>query len=317
MNYEEKAKAYDKALEAMKDCEPDKDGYVTIRPCDIFHELAESEDERIRKWLIGYFNQYIIDGMPQVFGNGLNIKDVLAWLEKPGKEEYALKSFKDEDVRKFMQYIEKEAKAYEFNLPNRGYDIYAFAKDLLIWLEKQGKKFAIYDVETYNSANQKAWDNYEQFQYKVSPLTSKEIYDNGFHDGYQFGIHEEKPYKWTTHDECVRKEAISCLKSWKNIIPIEFNEDYKNILIWLENELSTHIEKQGEKESINTTMQEKAEIDGAFTDMMLGKKWSTRDEMMSDNCIRFLKLQMNHHASTCEIEGCIDWLKQLKQRMEG
>ena len=56
------------------------------------------------------------------------------------KEAYALKSSKDEDVRKFMQYIEKEARAYDLNLPNRSYDIYAFAKDILIWLEKQGEK---------------------------------------------------------------------------------------------------------------------------------------------------------------------------------
>lgn len=48
-------------------------------------------------------------------------------------------SFKDEDVHKFMQYIEKLAKDYELNLPNRSYDIYAFAKDLLVWLEKQGE----------------------------------------------------------------------------------------------------------------------------------------------------------------------------------
>lgn len=45
-------------------------------------ELTESKDERIRKWLIGYFNQYTIDGMPVVFGNDLNVKDVIAWLER-------------------------------------------------------------------------------------------------------------------------------------------------------------------------------------------------------------------------------------------
>ena len=67
-------------------------------------------------------------------------RDTIASLEEQSKEEYGLKSFKEEDVRKFMQYIEKQAKAYEFNLPNRSYDIYAFAKDLLVWLEKQGKK---------------------------------------------------------------------------------------------------------------------------------------------------------------------------------
>ena len=67
-------------------------------------------------------------------------RDTIASLEEQSKKEYRLKSSKDEDVRKFMQYIEKQAKVYEFNLPNRCYDIYAFAKDLLVWLEKQGKK---------------------------------------------------------------------------------------------------------------------------------------------------------------------------------
>ena len=46
---------------------------------------------------------------------------------------------KKENVLKFMQYIEKLAKVYEFNIPYGSYDIYAFAKDLLDWLEKQGE----------------------------------------------------------------------------------------------------------------------------------------------------------------------------------
>lgn len=75
-------------------------------------------------------------------------RDTIAWLEESGKKEYRLKSFKDEDVRKFIQYIEKQAKAYEFNLPNRSYDIYAFAKDLLVWLEKQGKQEELQVYET-------------------------------------------------------------------------------------------------------------------------------------------------------------------------
>ena len=129
MDYE---KLYKNALEAMEDCIPNKDGYVTVRPCDIFPELAESEDERIRKELIKETKSSEV----RLFETVTNEK-FIAWLEKQGKKECTLKSSKDEDVRKFMQYIEKEAKAYEFNLPNRGYDIYAFAKDILAWLEKQ------------------------------------------------------------------------------------------------------------------------------------------------------------------------------------
>ena len=105
---------------------------------ELFPELAESKDERIRKELIKFVKVNIPDE-----------ERYIAWLEKQGKEEYALKSFKHEDVYKFMQYIEKEAKAYEFNLPNRGYDIYAFAKDILVWLEKQGESIKIKKGKNY------------------------------------------------------------------------------------------------------------------------------------------------------------------------
>jgi len=41
-------------------------------------ELKESKDERIRKWLIEYFN----DGIEILFNDDLKIGDILAWLEK-------------------------------------------------------------------------------------------------------------------------------------------------------------------------------------------------------------------------------------------
>jgi 5-methylcytosine-specific restriction endonuclease McrBC regulatory subunit McrC len=45
----------------------------------IFPELHESEDERIRKGLINYFNDFTLP----TFG-GLDPKKILAWLEKQG-----------------------------------------------------------------------------------------------------------------------------------------------------------------------------------------------------------------------------------------
>lgn len=136
LSIEKKAKRYDETLEQLKGLiegtREDKCAIMEEDIIDIFPELKESEDEKIRKGIIELVKQSseILDKKNQ--------ERMLAWLDKQGKEEYALKSFKDEDVRKFMQYIEKEAKAYEFNLPNRSYDIYAFAKDILYWLEKQG-----------------------------------------------------------------------------------------------------------------------------------------------------------------------------------
>ena len=85
MNYEEKYKEVFFSVRQEHNTTKDVERKQWLEK--LFPELKESEDEKIRKWLIGYFNQYIIDDMPQVFGNGLNVKDVLAWLEKQGEQK--------------------------------------------------------------------------------------------------------------------------------------------------------------------------------------------------------------------------------------
>ena len=140
MTDKEKAKAYDEALKKASAAHKDDDRHLKATLERIFPELKESEDEKIKKAIIEFFESEDDNATYSL----VRKKDIIAWLEKQGKEEYGgLKSFKDEDVCKFMQYIEKLAKAYELNLPNRSYDIYAFAKDLLVWLEKQGEKASL------------------------------------------------------------------------------------------------------------------------------------------------------------------------------
>ena len=140
MGNKEKVKAYGEDIERTN---KSYDNEITE---EIFPELKENKDERIKKAIIEFFESEDDNTTYSL----VRKKDIIAWLEKQGKEEYALKSFKDEDVRKFMQYIEKQAKAYEFNLPNRSYDIYAFAKALLVWLENQGEKAP-------SQTNERAW----------------------------------------------------------------------------------------------------------------------------------------------------------------
>ena len=53
---------------------------------EIFADLYESEDEKIRKWLIGYFHQYKEDGMEK-YANGLKVESIIAWLEKQGEKK--------------------------------------------------------------------------------------------------------------------------------------------------------------------------------------------------------------------------------------
>ena len=78
LSIEEKAKAYDEAREKIAV------RFGTNVAEEIFSEFEESEDERIRKGLINYFNHH---------KNGINIfygikgDDILAWLEKQGEPQ--------------------------------------------------------------------------------------------------------------------------------------------------------------------------------------------------------------------------------------
>ena len=151
MTEKEKVKAYDEALKKASAAHKDDDRHLKATLERIFPELKESEDEKMINFII---NELTCLRATDEKGSDRyeEITNAITWLEKLGKEEYrfGLGSFKDEDVRKFMQYIEKQAKAYEFNLPNRSYDIYAFAKDLLVWLEKQGEQAS-------SQTNERAW----------------------------------------------------------------------------------------------------------------------------------------------------------------
>ena len=85
LSIKEKAKAYDEALKVIKECVPDKNGFITIYPQEIFPELAESEDERVRKTLIR-FHKSTIDV------DGIKGEDIIDWLEKQGKQEDILEN---------------------------------------------------------------------------------------------------------------------------------------------------------------------------------------------------------------------------------
>lgn len=87
---EEKANAYDLALNKAKTllskCKCDRNRTTMIYRAEdiesIFPELKEFSDEEIKKWLIGYFQEYKSTGIIEEFANGLKIDSIIAWLEK-------------------------------------------------------------------------------------------------------------------------------------------------------------------------------------------------------------------------------------------
>lgn len=101
MGYE---KAYKEALERAKSFQEkyggDYAGYI-------FPELRESEDEKIRKFLIDYFTSYKIGNVATKL-NGYRIDDILAYLEKQKEQKPAEWSNKDEEMMteiiEFLEY---------------------------------------------------------------------------------------------------------------------------------------------------------------------------------------------------------------------
>jgi hypothetical protein len=89
LSIEEKAKAYDEALERARDvytyyCD-DREQLRKIE--SIFPELTESEDERIRRWIINYLENKALNS--GIIEEKTNIKNAIAWLEKQGEQKSA------------------------------------------------------------------------------------------------------------------------------------------------------------------------------------------------------------------------------------
>ena len=90
MTTEEKAKAYDEALEIAKGIHSFSSDIAEIKRMEqIFPELAESEDERTRKDII-HFVQSRLAGFPEC-------ERFVAWLEKQGKQKPKWKQ--SDDIR--------------------------------------------------------------------------------------------------------------------------------------------------------------------------------------------------------------------------
>lgn len=103
MTQEEKAKAYDEALlRAKSKIKNDKDHVLYENDViEIFPELKESEDEKIRKDLIQW-----IDEFPDTIWRGHYKKDVFVWLKKQGEQKSAWSEEDEKMVKDIIAAID-------------------------------------------------------------------------------------------------------------------------------------------------------------------------------------------------------------------
>ena len=84
---EQKAKAYDKALKKAAEIHRSSSyPQEVLHIMEIFPELAESDDEKIRKVLIGWINLEPPTSFNDTF-DGFSKEQILAWLEKQGEQK--------------------------------------------------------------------------------------------------------------------------------------------------------------------------------------------------------------------------------------
>jgi hypothetical protein len=88
LSIEEKAKAYDEAIEKAKEYfNSPRTCFDIEQLCNIFPELTQSDDERIRKEMIFYFQEEIPQCSIQEHAD--KMKKFIAWLEKQGEQKPA------------------------------------------------------------------------------------------------------------------------------------------------------------------------------------------------------------------------------------
>ena len=108
-------KKYNEALERARKIHNDTVfDYVKGMIEEIFPELKDSEDERIRKKLIEYFNVY-----PKDYYGELKKSHIIAWLEKQG-ERSDTNSNTENDYTKVYEWLKKNKDRYVHNLGTCG-----------------------------------------------------------------------------------------------------------------------------------------------------------------------------------------------------
>ena len=109
LSIEEKARRYDEAKYIMKEyIESGIAGVITENTIKkAFPELEESEDEKIRKALMQNLQERF--GTKGNMGKGLNMPDVLAWLEKQGEQKPAWSEEDEKMIGNIRRIIEQYA----------------------------------------------------------------------------------------------------------------------------------------------------------------------------------------------------------------
>ena len=157
MTEKEKAKAYDEALKKANAAHKDEDRHLKATLERIFPELKEDDDERIKKELIQW-----VDEFPDTIWRGHYKNDIIAWLEEQGDKDKLIQELGEYKVKYTQEVLEKHVTsmsnkdderlrkttiAFLKDFAEKGYEN---AVECIDWLEKQGD-------QSLPQTNERAW----------------------------------------------------------------------------------------------------------------------------------------------------------------
>lgn len=117
---------------------------------DVFPELKELEDERIRKAIIDFFGE---PGRKEYILNGFNVDDIVAWLERQGEQKPVEFCEEDERVRSAISIYLDWLDGRNDCAPRGEYSI----RDMVVWLEKQGEQKLDWSEEDERNLKKAVW----------------------------------------------------------------------------------------------------------------------------------------------------------------
>lgn len=141
LSIEQKAKRYDERFVKAKEIHDNENDVLILHTLeDLFPELADSEDEKVRKFLVKWVKA--IMPVKPYDNDGFDKETVLAWIEKQGEKQYQ-KVIEVEHKFKVGDWI-------VHNTANFVYLIQTIGKEGYGVVSRDGKKFVVRHSEEIN-----------------------------------------------------------------------------------------------------------------------------------------------------------------------
>ena len=199
LSIEEKAKRYDEALARAREIHSEIKAQCHNIMAEVFPELKESEDEKIRKWLIGYFQQYKSDGIEK-YANGLKVDNIIAWLEKQGEKSQEKPILEIWKSMRLEIYQQASGNRHEPNYSDDNTKIFSL-NDIDEIIEKINEQKPADMVELkFKVGDWVVFKNRHQSIYQVEKIEDGYYVLRHTHGGTFRVLHEESLRLWTIQD---------------------------------------------------------------------------------------------------------------------